>query len=178
MQPTRHLSGQPGTKPHIRPPLATYHRRTELNFFADLPLPFLRYLSVQIIAYAVDMGSFLLMIDYAGLGPLMSNAAGKVLAGTFAFMAHRHFSFETASEGNTSQQAISYFALLTLNVPLSSAALKLMLLFIPVISVAKFTADILFVLLTFWLTKKFVFRSRDRLPRDLDKGSTLIRDDD
>ncbi|WP_153099677.1 GtrA family protein [Paraburkholderia hayleyella] len=120
-------------------------------------MQFTRYLMVGGITYALDMGGFLLFFNYFGVGPLIANAIAKVLAGLFAFFAHRYFTFGVAKGGGTARQAIRYFSLLALNIPFSALILSIMLWLIPIAVVAKFTADIICVFYTYWLSKHFVF---------------------
>lgn len=120
---------------------------------------FVRYLLVQVVAYGLDMGGFLLLFAYLGGDPLVANVVGKLMAGLFAFVAHRSFTFGVAGTGATGQQAVRYFTLLALNIPLSSLVLSVMLWVVPMAVVAKFVADVICVILTYWLSKRFVFLS-------------------
>jgi|CXWL01.1.fsa_nt_gi putative flippase GtrA len=136
-------------------------------------MKFIRYLAVQLFAYGLDMGGFLLMTYFFGIDVIVANIFGKIVAGLFAFFVHRNFTFGVAEETNRGRQAIKYFTLLALNVPLSSAALSLMLLVlnlpllatalnlvllnVPLPVLAKFIADVICVFITFWLSKKYVF---------------------
>lgn len=122
---------------------------------------FLRYLAVQCAAYAIDIGGFLLLMYYAGSAPLLANLLGKTAAGLFAFVAHRSFTFGIAGEGGAAYQALRYFILLALNLPLSSLALMLMLLLVASPAPAKIVADVACVFITYWLSKKYVFTGRD-----------------
>ena len=53
-----------------------------------------------------------------------------------------------------------YFLLLSLNVPISSAALSVVLLVISPAVFAKFFADVICVVATYWISKKYVFSAR------------------
>lgn len=122
---------------------------------------FTRYLLVQVVAYGLDMGGFVLLFTYFDVHPLLANVIGKVLAGLFAFVAHQSFTFGVAAAGGTRRRAVRYFTLLALNIPLSALILSAMLWVIPMTVVAKFAADAIGVLLTYWLSKRFVFLSGD-----------------
>lgn len=122
---------------------------------------FVRYLLVQVLAYGLDMGGFVLLFAHFGVDPLVANVVGKVLAGLFAFVAHRSFTFGVAEAGGTGQRAVRYFTLLALNIPFSSLVLSAMLWAIPMAVVAKFVTDAICVFLTYWLSKRFVFLSGD-----------------
>jgi putative flippase GtrA len=133
---------------------------------------FVRYLFVQVAAYGIDMGLFVLLFSYFQVAPLVANGIGKILAGIFAFLAHRSFTFGIAKCGRSARQAIKYGVLLALNVPLSALALGLMLLIVPQAVPAKFAADIICVFLTYWLSKRFVFlgEAGDTSPLVIDKS--------
>jgi len=137
---------------------------------------FLRYVLVQVVAYGLDMGSFLLLVG--GAGPLLANVIAKVLAGTFAFFAHRHITFrliaEPAGQSQTGRvqsgpsqtghnqpgrQAVRYAMLLAANIPLASLLLLAVLVLVPVPVIAKFIADVICVGLTYWLSRHLVFRA-------------------
>jgi len=121
-------------------------------------LKFVRYIGVQLAAYALDMGGFLLALNFFGASPLVANVFGKVIAGGFAFFAHRSFTFQVAQNSSPSSQALKYFGLLALNIPLSSAVLAGMLYVVPQPVASKFISDVICVALTYWLSKRFVFR--------------------
>jgi putative flippase GtrA len=120
----------------------------------------LRYLLVQLLAYGVDVGTFIALVSTGVAGPLVANVAGKIPAGIFAFMAHRRFTFQIRDSARAHGEALKYFVLLALNVPFSTLILKgLLTLNLPV-TLAKILADVLSVGLSFTLTKYVVFRHR------------------
>ncbi|MDR1074895.1 MAG: GtrA family protein [Xanthomonadaceae bacterium] len=121
-------------------------------------MSFIRYLLVQVAAYAIDMGGFLLLFGHLSVGPIYANVMGKVAAGLFAFLAHRSFTFRVERNDREHRQAVKYFVLLGINMPLSSVLLALLMLVIPYPAVAKFISDVMLVLLNFWLSGQFVFR--------------------
>ncbi len=120
-------------------------------------MTFVRYIAVQVVAYALDMGGFLLIFNLLATGPITANVFGKILAGVFAFLAHRSFTFGVENGEKAGRQATMYFALLALNVPLSSAALGLVLFAVSSPVLAKLIADVVCVFITYWLSKKYVF---------------------
>lgn len=128
---------------------------------------FSRYLAVQIAAYGIDMGSFLLATGAFGWSALSSNVVAKLLAGAFAFVAHRRITFRVHGKGGGRAQLFKYATLLALNVPLSSGALALLLPWFELEALAKFVADVLCVGITFFLSRHVVFTS----PAD-DRGQT------
>ncbi|WP_133512430.1 GtrA family protein [Candidatus Thiosymbion oneisti] len=118
---------------------------------------FLHYLLVQVVAYAIDMGTFLLVFYSGMLGALGSNVMGKVIAGLFAFVTHQVSTFHVPRHARKAHQALRYFILLGINVPLSSVVLALVLQLLDYATLAKFVSDAICVSLTFWISKKWVF---------------------
>jgi putative flippase GtrA len=123
---------------------------------------FIRYVAVQVIAYGLDMGGFLFCQKYLGIEPIVANVVGKIASGIFAFFVHRTFTFRLAPGEKKATQALRYFLLLALNVPLSSAVLSGVIRVVSPPALAKFISDVLCVFLTYWLTKKFVFTKPPR----------------
>jgi len=121
---------------------------------------FFRYIIVQILAYAVDMGGFLLLLKMDIFEPVAANIAGKFTAGIFGFIANRNFTFHLSDDADIKKQAFRYFVLLALNIPFSTAILGLFLLWINEPAVAKFLADGIGVVLTYIISKKFIFTSQ------------------
>lgn len=130
---------------------------------------FVRYLAVQIAAYGIDMGGFLVLSSYVLIGPLWANLYGKVFAGIFAFIAHRTFTFGIVESAGKKLQAASYFILLVLNIPISSAVLSFLLVEIPFPVLAKFVSDAICVLITYWLSKRYIFVHSEMIESQ-DKG--------
>lgn len=120
-------------------------------------MTFVRYIAIQVFAYAIDMGIFLALIYLGFLGPIMSNIFGKIAAGAFAFLAHRRFTFRLDKKKHNGKQKYRYFLLLGLNIPISTAVLGIALFIIDYPVVAKLLSDVIIVLFTFWLSKTWVF---------------------
>jgi putative flippase GtrA len=116
---------------------------------------FSRYLGVQVVAYGLDMGSFLLLSIM--LGPLTSNVLSKIVAGIFAFIAHRRITFKVHGHGDGRTQLLKYALLLAVNIPLSSGLLALLLPWIAPAALAKFAGDVACVGFTFVLSRYVVF---------------------
>lgn len=137
-------------------------------------MTFVRYVAIQLIAYGIDMGVFLAAFYSGILGALMSNVAGKIAAGTFAFLSHQRFTFRVADHQRDGKQAVRYFFLLGINVPISSAFLSALLLLIDWPAAAKFLSDVICVLLSFWLSKKWVFPSKESKGKSSDPDCDLL----
>ena len=136
-------------------------------------MTFLRYLSVQLVAYAIDIGVFFLLFAPGLAAPALANVTGKIAAGLFAFFAHRHFTFRLGGRPGRAIEAVRYFALLAVNAPVSSLILLGFLAFIANVTAAKVASDVVAVGLTFALTRWLVFpragaraakAARDSLP--------------
>lgn len=127
-------------------------------------MTFLRYLAIQVLAYGIDMGSFLFALHFGLAGPIVANVVAKLAAGGFAFAAHRHFTFDVGGSGFIKRQAVRYFLLLAANVPIASGLLALTLLWIPVPVVAKLLSDVVGVVFTYVLSKHFIFNAHTSQP--------------
>ena len=112
---------------------------------------------VQVGAYAIDFGSFVLIATALGTAPVVANIISKILAGTFAFFLHRVFTFR--STGNVRGEVIRYFVLLGANIPTSTGLFLVSSWCLPPVA-AKIAADVAGISLTFWLAQKLVFRNR------------------
>jgi putative flippase GtrA len=117
---------------------------------------FITYVMVQIVAYGLDFGSFWLLASHAAVNPIIANVAGKALAGIFAFAVHKTLTFQASASGRTSHEALRYFLLLLVNIPLSSGLLTILLWFAPTY-VAKIAADVICLGITFVLVRLTVF---------------------
>ncbi len=125
-------------------------------------MTFVRYAVIQLLAYGIDMGLFLIVLHSGLLGPISANISAKLAAGIFAFVAHRSFTFRVGETQAVKQQAIRYFLLLALNVPVASAILALLLVWIVEPVAAKFVADVVCVALTYGLSKHFIFTGQQK----------------
>ncbi|MBT2338996.1 MULTISPECIES: GtrA family protein [Pseudomonas] len=126
-------------------------------------MTFIRYAAIQLLAYALDMGTFLLLMAFSKDEPVLANIVAKGLAGLFAFFLHRHFTFKS-NHGSGKVQALSYFSLLAINIPLASVLLSVGLYFVDNPTVVKFVADVACVFMTYWISKLFVFTSKTQAP--------------
>jgi len=126
-------------------------------------MTFIRYVMIQLFAYVLDVGVFLLALHVGLFGPIISNLIGRVLAGAFAFLLHREFTFKYNDPADRLHQAIRYLILLSANVPLSSGILAFFLMFFEDVFIAKILSDVVGVSLTFWLSKSFVFVKKEKL---------------
>jgi putative flippase GtrA len=134
-------------------------------------MTFLRYLLIQVFAYGIDMGTFLFLLHFDLAGPIIANIGSKLAAGSFAFVAHRRYTFNVAESGFAGRQAVRYFSVLAMNVPVASAMLVFILIWIPLPVVAKFLSDIVMVALSYVLSKKFIFNMQANPSSNSSSGS-------
>lgn len=121
-------------------------------------MTFVRYVLIQLLAYCIDFGLFIGATSAGFLGPVGANVLGKLAAGFFAFLSHRHFTFK-AARAPLLRQSRAYVAVLSLNVPLSSALLaSIMFLSEVEPAMAKIIADILGLAFTYTASRLLVFR--------------------
>ena len=118
---------------------------------------FIRYVTIQLLAYVLDMGGFVLILKMDIFGPVIANIVGKSVAGVFAFIAHRNFTFRSNEAADKNRQAIRYFVVLALNIPFSTGILSLSFIWIKEPEIAKLLADGICVVISYLISKKFVF---------------------
>jgi GtrA-like protein. len=92
---------------------------------------------------------------------LFANMISKVLAGVFSFAAHRAFTFRVINAKGRAQQAVRYFTLLALNIPLSALILSAMLWITSMEVVAKILSDVLLVLISYAQSKFIIFKRNE-----------------
>lgn len=128
---------------------------------------FVRYNLVQVAAYGLDFGGFVLLTHAFSVSPVPANASGKIVAGIVAFLLHKIYTFGQLSWSQAHREMLVYALLLGLNVPLSSAALLALMFVMPSAwpEAAKIVADTLCVGMTFFITRHFVFRPAPLWPR-------------
>jgi putative flippase GtrA len=135
-------------------------------------LTFIRYGMIQVIAYALDMGTFVLLMTVVEDYPMPANVIAKLIAGLFAFFAHRHFTFQSTA-GSSKTQSLRYFTLLGLNIPIASLLLTAGLYIIDSPVAVKCVSDVACVLITYWISKRFVFKAQAK-SAPLSEGSKGI----
>lgn len=123
-------------------------------------MTFVRYIGIQLLAYGIDMGMFLVLLLAGSAGPVLANVVAKLAAGSFAFVAHRRFTFRVVDGIPIKGQALRYFILLALNIPVASAILALMLLLVDEPVAAKLISDVIIVGLTYLISRHFIFSDR------------------
>lgn len=120
-----------------------------------------RYLFVGGLTYGADLGTFLLLLNFFGVDAILANLISKVLAGIFSFVAHRAFTFGVSDAEGRTQQAVRYFALLALNIPLSALMLSAIMWLTSMEIWAKVLSDVLLIMISYAQSKLIVFK-RDK----------------
>lgn len=118
----------------------------------------IRYVGGQVAAYFVDYGTFALLVWSGLLPPVVCNAVGKIAAGAFAFLFHRFVTFQAGSSGPIGGQLVRYAAVLGVNTLASSALLEGLLRMHLQPLLAKAVSDAMLIVVTFFVSKHFVFR--------------------
>ena len=115
-----------------------------------------RYVIVAVAAYLVDFGGFFVLL-HAGVPLVWANVTVKILAAIFGFFAHRKFSYRIQGYAGAWPHAVKYFGLALAYTPASTLVLVVLTQFIPNLAAAKFSADVILFLVTYFVTSKFVF---------------------
>ena len=122
---------------------------------------FFRYIIVQILAYVIDMGGFLLMLKLGIFEAVVANILSKCAAAIFSFVGNRNFTFCSNNSADFNKQAIRYILVLAMNIPFSTGILSLFLLWIYEPAIAKFLADGIGAILSYIISKKFIYTSQN-----------------
>ena len=120
-------------------------------------MTFVRYVAVQLSAYVIDLGVFLLLVREGPEYALFANVVAKLLAGLFAFFLHRLVTFEIRDGRRISNEAVRYALLLLLNIPLTSLLLLGVLSVWPHPATAKIATDVMALGFTYAMTRSLVF---------------------
>jgi len=121
-----------------------------------MSMKFLRYALVAGIAYGIDFGGFILLLNI-GYSPFWANTLIKVVAAIFGFFSHRYFTYLIKVRDGMGKDAIRYFGLALFYTPTSSILLYGIILIISNPIHAKIISDISFFILMFWITSRFTF---------------------
>ncbi len=121
-----------------------------------------RYLVVGVLIYTIDMLSFIFSFYLLDLDELIANGFAKILAGILGFLLHKKFTFQINKYKDNAIQKYRYIALLFSTVLVSVLFFYFILMIIRNPVVAKFISDILIVLLSFLISKQWVFSTEDK----------------
>ncbi|MDB5582191.1 MAG: GtrA family protein [Bradyrhizobium sp.] len=89
---------------------------------------------------------------------IAANSCAKILAGTFAFLAHRYITFFSKSRESVILQIFKYIIALVATTALASGILYLISQSFVHVGIAKIVSDIIVVGASFIISKFFIFR--------------------
>jgi putative flippase GtrA len=109
--------------------------------FMSLTRVFVRYLGVQAVGYAIDMGLFLALLH--ATTPLYANLTSKTITVLFGFFANRYFTFRVHGREHGRSQLIKYAALAGLAIPIANMLFHFLAQWLSPLALAKFASDVL-----------------------------------
>jgi putative flippase GtrA len=116
------------------------------------------YLLGQLIAYAVDIGTFLLVITVWNLNPVVCNIIGKMAATCFGFTYHATVSFRGHDSKNTARALFMFVLVVIGNIIGTSTLLWAGTTFLHTPETpTKLAADVVGIVATYLLVGKIVF---------------------
>ena len=118
-------------------------------------MQFIKYLTVQLVAYTADFSVFNILHLGQEIEPAFANPAAKLAGVLLAFTLHRYFTFK--AKGPPFLQFIRYSALLPANILFSTGVLSLGLWLGFGAITAKIGSDCISLPLFFILNKIFTF---------------------
>ena len=121
-----------------------------------------RYLMVGVLIYTIDMLSFVFSFYLLGLNELIANGFAKILAGILGFLLQKKFTFKINKNKDNAIQKYRYITLLFSTVLISVFLFYFILMIIRNPVVAKFISDILIVILSFLISKQWVFPTENK----------------
>jgi putative flippase GtrA len=127
----------------------------------------IKYLTVQVLAYFIDMGIYIFLVSMLFISPFFANIISKFIAGIFAFIIQRRFTFRVPANYRMCKQAALYFLVLIINIPVASAILILILNFISDAVLAKFLSDIACIGISYLLSKNIIFSKGHSISDDV-----------
>ena len=123
---------------------------------------FVRYVLVAGVAYGIDFGGYILLLNI-GYKPVIANMMIKVVAAIFGFFTHRYFTYSIRERNEIGKHAVRYFGLALFYTPVSSVVLFGIMKLLPNPVYAKFISDVLLFLFMYLITSKFTFTKPDTL---------------
>lgn len=118
------------------------------------------YVAVQVIGYLADLACFMGLVQLEAWPIIWSNYTAKAISGTTTFLLHRYFTFPEGRHEPVARQAIKYYTLLFINTQFNTLFLLGMNALIDHVFVAKLIAEGASFVLSYLVSKRFVFRNR------------------
>lgn len=118
-----------------------------------------KYIAVGLIVYVVDLATFALLAEGAGVHYLAANTAAKVTGAASGFLLHKHVTFAGPQEASALRQAPQYVALLVFSVVLGNTLTYLAVDVASMNEVAgKVAADAIVIANAFLVSRAVIFR--------------------
>jgi putative flippase GtrA len=121
----------------------------------------IRYLAVGGVVYALDVGSFAVLLAFVNhAGYLIANMIAKSIAATAGFFLHKHFTFSWAQRDRLKRQFALYVSLFVFNTTLSTVLVYFLVsrLSLPTMP-SRIGVDIVVIVTAFMASRMIVFRS-------------------
>lgn len=131
------------------------------GYFHKNVILIVRYLVVGVLIYTIDMLSFIFAFYLLGINEIFANSFAKIFAGSLGFFLHKKITFQVNTLESSAVQQYRYLLLLLLT-SISSIGLFYyiqMIIWNPVVS--KFISDIIIVILSYLISKQWVFSTEN-----------------
>lgn len=117
----------------------------------------LRYVFIQALAYGLEFATFWVVLQANTNMAGQANVAGKAVAGLFALLAHRAFTFPGPQRHSRLAQALLYVVSLALNAFLGTLLLLGLLRLGLAAAPAKLISDTVLIVVTFFVSRHVIF---------------------
>ena len=118
---------------------------------------FTRYVLIQIIAVLANLLIFIISMNFVSNEIYISNTLAILLSGLLAFYLHRRFTFEVALHSKITWQRLKYFISLVAYIPISSACITIIGLFLNSDIMSKLLCDSLLLVFSYNISKRAIF---------------------
>lgn len=129
-----------------------------MSMGGNLAQKFSWYMLGQLIAYAIDIGAFLIVMSLWDINPVVGNIIGKMCATCFGFTYHATVSFRGHDAKSTGRALFMFILVVIANIIGTSVLLWFGTTFLHTPETpTKIAADIMGIVATFFLVGKVVF---------------------
>ncbi|EFH72948.1 TPA: GtrA family protein [Vibrio cholerae] len=117
------------------------------------------YFFLQGVVYLLEMGMFLLLTMSVKFDVALANLSSKAFAAAISFLGHRYVTFKGADKNQILAQVMKYILAVITNSMLGTTLLLVFEYYFSAhISILKFCSDVLIMILSFYVTKKIIFK--------------------
>ena len=127
------------------------------EFFKN-KISFLKYSLIQAISFGIDLLIFYNFYVLLISSIFISNFISKFISSLFSFVCHRYLTFNKKDKENVYNSILRYYLFVILNIPITSCLTFLIDIMILNILVSKILADIIYFVLGYFISKKFIFK--------------------